>query len=87
VQGKKQKTKGIKKKQKGVPDLDPCTLNLVPLPLGRRPCPDCRFCQGCSQDRCRLCRSSKKTTLKKLSMAEQIALYERINKKKMARKK
>jgi hypothetical protein len=48
----------------------------------RRPCPDCLFCQECSQDRCRLCRAPQKAAQKKLSIAEQIALYERINKKK-----
>ncbi|OGP52321.1 MAG: hypothetical protein A2Y79_13655 [Deltaproteobacteria bacterium RBG_13_43_22] len=64
----------------------PCPLNLAPVVLKKRPCPDCRFCQGCSQDRCRLCRSPQKAAHKKLSISEQIALYERINKKKTKRK-
>ena len=42
------------------------------------PCPDCNFCQWCSDDRCRICRGDGKRG-KKLSMAEQIALYDRIN--------
>lgn len=41
------------------------------------PCPDCKMCQWCSDDRCRLClRTGCK---KKLSMAEQIELFERMN--------
>jgi hypothetical protein len=44
----------------------------------KHPCPDCRSCQCCSDDRCRLCLRSG-TCRKKLSMAEQIALYDRIN--------
>lgn len=43
----------------------------------KHPCPDCRQCQWCSDDRCRLCLRSG--CRKKLSMAEQIALYEAIN--------
>jgi hypothetical protein len=42
------------------------------------PCPDCRFCQWCSDDRCRMCRGEKGCG-RKLSSAEQIALYERLN--------
>jgi hypothetical protein len=45
------------------------------------PCPDCKFCQWCSDDRCRICRGEKKPAGKKLSIAEQIELYERINRK------
>ncbi len=44
----------------------------------KHPCPDCKMCQWCSDDRCRLCLQSG-TCRKKLSMAEQIALYEKIN--------
>lgn len=43
----------------------------------KHPCPDCRQCQWCSDDRCRLC--LRTGCRKKLSMAEQIALYEEIN--------
>lgn len=46
----------------------------------KHPCPDCRQCQWCSDDRCRLCLKSG-ACRKKLSMAEQIALYERINRR------
>jgi hypothetical protein len=44
----------------------------------KHPCPDCRFCQWCSDDRCRMCRGEKGCG-RKLSSAEQIALYERLN--------
>lgn len=43
------------------------------------PCPDCKFCQWCSDDRCRICRGEKKGCGRKLSSAEQIELYERLN--------
>ena len=46
----------------------------------KHPCGDCRFCQWCSDDRCSMCRSHKGCG-KKLSVAEQIALYESINEK------
>lgn len=46
----------------------------------KHPCPDCKMCQWCSDDRCRLCLKSG-TCRKKLSMAEQIALFERLNRK------
>lgn len=45
----------------------------------KHPCPDCRQCQWCSEDRCRLCLHSGVECRKKLSFAEQIALYERLN--------
>jgi len=48
-------------------------------PAKKHPCPDCRQCQWCSDDRCRLCLRTEKGCRKKLSMAEQIALYEEIN--------
>ena len=44
----------------------------------KHPCPDCKCCQWCSDDRCRLCLKSGGCR-KKLSMAEQIALFEQIN--------
>lgn len=47
------------------------------------PCPDCHFCQFCSEVRCRSCRDSSvqgKTGLpRKLSLSEQIRLYEEMN--------
>ena len=49
-------------------------------PPKKHPCPDCRFCQWCSDDRCRLCRE-KTCCRRQLSMQEQIALYEQLNKK------
>lgn len=44
----------------------------------KHPCPDCKQCQWCSDERCRLCLRSG-TCRKKLSFAEQIALFEAIN--------
>lgn len=44
----------------------------------KHPCPDCSFCQWCSDDRCRRCRA-KGGSAKKLSSLEQIALYEALN--------
>ena len=43
----------------------------------KHPCPDCRMCQWCADERCRLCLQSG--CRKKLSMAEQIARYEALN--------
>ncbi len=48
----------------------------------KHPCPDCRFCQWCSDDRCQLCLGHRKPCGKKLSLEEQIALYESLNRKK-----
>jgi hypothetical protein len=45
----------------------------------KHPCPDCRFCQWCSDARCSACLGCEKPCRKKLSMAEQIELYEKIN--------
>ena len=44
----------------------------------KHPCPDCICCQWCSDDRCRLC-LAKGSCRRKLSIAEQIALYESLN--------
>ncbi|TSK08788.1 MAG: hypothetical protein FPO08_05665 [Geobacter sp.] len=49
----------------------------------KHPCEDCNFCQWCSDDRCRMCKG-KQSGKKKLSIAEQIALYESLNRKKPA---
>ena len=43
----------------------------------KHPCPDCKQCQWCSDERCRLC--LRTGCRKKLSMAEQIARFEEIN--------
>jgi hypothetical protein len=45
----------------------------------KHPCPDCRQCQWCTEDRCRLCLKSATGCRRKMSMAEQIALYEQLN--------
>lgn len=45
----------------------------------KHPCPDCGFCQWCGDDRCRLCRGTCAAPRRKLSQAEQIALYDAIN--------
>ncbi|RII27416.1 MAG: hypothetical protein CXR30_14975 [Geobacter sp.] len=46
----------------------------------KHPCPDCRCCQWCSEDRCRLCLGRKNCNRRKLSFAEQIALYDALEK-------
>ena len=46
----------------------------------KHPCPDCTCCQWCSDDRCRLCVDRKTCNRRKLSIDEQIALYESLNK-------
>jgi hypothetical protein len=48
--------------------------------LKKHPCPDCTFCQWCSDDRCRQClKHSGCCRRKKLSISEQIALYNSLN--------
>lgn len=49
-------------------------------PPKKHPCPDCRYCQWCSDDRCRLCRGGT-CCRRQLSLREQIELYERLNRK------
>ena len=44
----------------------------------KHPCPDCTFCQWCSDDRCRLCLGTG-CGKRKLSLAEQIERYEQLN--------
>lgn len=48
----------------------------------KHPCPDCVFCQWCADERCRLCLQQCPARGKKLSLQEQIELYERLNKAK-----
>ena len=43
----------------------------------KRPCADCRCCQWCSDDRCRLCLGSGGSR-QKLSIRQQIELFERL---------
>ena len=47
-------------------------------PPKKHPCPDCSMCQMCSDSRCALCRCDHQRR-SKLSMAEQIAIYEKLN--------
>jgi len=44
-------------------------------------CPDCRECQHCAETRCRVCQGQAKPEkcFAHLSFAEQIALYEALN--------
>ncbi|MEW5724839.1 MAG: hypothetical protein AB1896_17135 [Thermodesulfobacteriota bacterium] len=41
-------------------------------------CPDCFFCQGCSDTRCNTCRGNECRPVRR-SMAEQIAAFDRLN--------
>lgn len=43
------------------------------------PCEDCFSCQFCSDERCAMCLCSKRKP-RQLSVEEQIALYEALNK-------
>ena len=45
----------------------------------KHPCLDCKHCQWCSDDRCRLCLRPGRGGKKKLSITEQIAFFERLN--------
>ncbi len=46
----------------------------------KHPCPDCRQCQHCSPTRCNLCRNQDgKDRFAGMSLAEQIRLYEELN--------
>ena len=56
------------------------TLKTLNPEAKKHPCPDCTFCQWCGDDRCALClRSCCGASVKKLSVKEQIALYDEIN--------
>jgi len=46
----------------------------------KHPCPDCQECQWCSDERCRLC-LNKGRCRRRLSLDEQIALYEEVNRR------
>jgi hypothetical protein len=54
---------------------EPCTGETA----RKHPCPDCHYCQQCSAARCSLCRCRGGESGPKLSLEEQVALYERIN--------
>ena len=45
-------------------------------------CPDCHFCQECSPSRCNVCRETGQKPGCRLSLQEQIALYEQMNSEK-----
>lgn len=50
----------------------------------KHPCPDCHFCQNCGDARCHACRNEgnrhcQKQPCRKLSLREQIALFESMN--------
>ncbi|WP_298273585.1 hypothetical protein [Geobacter sp.] len=47
-------------------------------PPKKHPCPDCRFCQWCGDDRCSLCLGTRSRG-RKMSLEEQIAFYEAVN--------
>lgn len=44
----------------------------------KNPCPDCKMCQNCSDSRCTACRGDGPPK-GKLSIQEQIALYNKLN--------
>lgn len=52
-------------------------------PAKKHPCGDCHFCQFCSDSRCNACRGKDQRAMgpapRKLSICEQIRLYEEIN--------
>ena len=50
----------------------------------KHPCPDCTFCQWCSDDRCALCLRQGSCCRKRLSQSEQIAQYEEVNRESLA---
>lgn len=58
--------------------------NSVSAASKKHPCPDCTFCQWCGDDRCELCLRKENCCRKALSLAEQIAQYEEINRKGQA---
>lgn len=50
----------------------------MPVTLKKHSCPDCSYCQWCGDDRCALC-LRKTGSCSKLSISEQIALFESMN--------
>lgn len=76
---------------------DPCFVPLAGMNLvfepgcksgfsaKKYPCPDCFHCQACSESRCQSCKGGKNRKdggkLKKLSLREQIRLFDEINAK------
>jgi len=48
-------------------------------PPKKHPCPDCCACQFCSETRCRMCRGKGPKDASRLSLQEQIDLYNKRN--------
>ena len=60
--------------------LDPMCSQADPGHPKKYACADCHFCQLCSDSRCNCCRSAKTTgKCPKMSLSEQIRLYDEIN--------
>ncbi|MEA2109687.1 MAG: hypothetical protein U9P07_09745 [Pseudomonadota bacterium] len=61
-------------------------LDMTTAKKQKHPCADCRFCQWCGDDRCRICRGEcadgRGCRIRKLSFAEQIEAYEKLNQQK-----
>lgn len=53
----------------------------MPVAPKKHPCPDCSYCQWCSDERCALCLKKGDSCRKKLTMAEQIAQYDEVNRR------
>ena len=53
----------------------------MPANPQKHPCQDCTFCQWCGDDRCELCLRKGSCCRKTLSLAEQIAQYDEVNRK------
>ena len=54
-------------------------FKLAPVMAAKKhDCPDCRFCQHCSQDRCNACRGQSPKP-PRLTVAQQIARFEALN--------
>ena len=66
--------------------IDP-ERRLVPVSEAakKHPCPDCQSCQWCSDSRCRMCLRRGSGACRKLSLREQIELFERMNGRKEAK--
>jgi len=51
-----------------------------PLAEKKHPCADCHACQFCSDTRCRACRGDNRPARARMSIQQQIELYNRRNK-------
>ncbi len=59
---------------------EPGSSEINPASPRKHDCADCKVCLLCSDARCHCCRDSKNSkSCSKMSMAEQIELYEKIN--------